>query len=85
MRPLGGWVQLSATSSAPCMAPITTSVPSICRDTWPNSPTASSAVSRYGRCFPASRSSPCAPRPCRTESSSWLRTTSEPDELDTYA
>ena len=47
----------------------------------PSSPTASAAASRSGRCFPASHSSPCEPRRCLTERSSWLRTISEQDEL----
>ena len=72
-----GSTRFWATSSAPFMALTTTSAPSICRGTWPNSPTASAAASRSRRCFPASHSSPCEPRPCRTECSSWLKTISE--------
>ena len=60
------------TSSAPSMAPTTTSAPSTCRGTLPSSPTASAAASPCARCSPASHSSPCALHRCLTECSSWL-------------
>ena len=70
-----------ATSSAPFMARTISSVPSIYRATLPSSPTASAAVSRSGRCFPASRSSPCEPRPCPTVAQ--VGREPEPDALGT--
>ena len=55
----------------------------LCRGTLPSSPTGSIVASRSARCFPASHSSPCAPRRCLTECSNWLRTIPNQDELRT--
>ena len=56
----------------------TTAVAVFCSALWSGfSPPLTTAASRSPRCFSASHSSHCAPRPCRTECSSWLRIISE--------